>query len=88
MIPNERRSSPAAPTFSIISIIAALCAVFAFRSVGLGIVLAVLAIVFGIIGAVIALSPNKRGGLISIFAIAAGAIGIVVAVFRLIARAV
>jgi hypothetical protein len=85
MIPNERRSSAAAPTFSIISIIAAVCAILAYRmGITLQIVLAVLAIIFGAIGALIALSPSKRGGMVSIFAIVAGLIGIVVAVFRII----
>lgn len=78
-------SSPPRPAFSIVSVLAVVCATFSFRNgAGLGFILAVFAIVLGAVGVVVAVLPGKRGGLISLFSIAAGAIGIVAAVFKLI----
>ncbi|HWH70453.1 MAG TPA: hypothetical protein VNT26_13785 [Candidatus Sulfotelmatobacter sp.] len=53
-----------------------------------GFVLALIAIVFGVIGVLLSLSPNVRGGFISILSLIAAAIGIVVAVFKVIGRIV
>jgi len=87
-ITTSRGSNVAAPTFSIVSIIAAVCAIFSFRfGVTIGTLLAVLAIVFGVLGAGLAILPNRRGGMISVFAIGLGLIGILVAVFRLLGKA-
>lgn len=44
--------------------------------------LAVVAIIFGILGVIISFSPVKRGGVASTFGIAAGAIGIIAALIR------
>lgn len=51
---------------------------------GFGFVLAIAAIVLGVIGILIAFAPSKRGGLISVFSVLAGVIGIVAAIFKLI----
>lgn len=48
----------------------------------LGMVLAVVAIVFGILGVVLSLAPSRRGGIISTFGIGAGVIGIIAAVVK------
>jgi hypothetical protein len=48
----------------------------------LGMILAVIAIVFGILGVVLSLAPAKRGGVISTFGIGAGLIGIIAAVIK------
>jgi hypothetical protein len=48
----------------------------------LGILLAVVAIFFGIIGVVLSLAPAKRGGVISTFGIGAGLLGIIAAVIK------
>lgn len=45
-------------------------------------VLAVIAIVFGILGVVLSLAPAKRGGVISTLGIGAGVIGIIAAVIK------
>ena len=78
----DRRVSP---TFSIPSIIAIICAIGSFFvGSGLGILLAVLAIVFGAIGILMSLSPRVRGGFMSVFSVLAGVVGIIAAVLRLI----
>ena len=77
----DRRVSP---SFSIPSILAIVCAIGSFMTgAGLGMLLAILAIVFGAIGVLLSLSPRVRGGMMSIFSVLAGVIGIVAAVFKL-----
>jgi hypothetical protein len=46
-------------------------------------ILAVLAILAGIVGFVLALLPGTRGGIVSFFAAAAGFIGVIVAMVKL-----
>ncbi len=75
--------SKPSPIFSIASILSVLCAVGSFMTGAiLGLVLAVLAIFLGSFGALLSLSPHRRGGLLSTFAMVAGVIGIVAAVFK------
>ena len=70
-------------SFSIPSIIALLAAIGSFMNGAiLGMLLAVIAIVFGILGVVMSLAPAKRGGVISTFGIGAGVIGIIAAVIK------
>ena len=70
-------------SYSIPSIIALLAAIGSFMNGAiLGMVLAVAAIVFGILGVVISLAPSRRGGIISTFGIGAGVIGIIAAVVK------
>ena len=77
-------SSPTvSASFSIPSIIALLAAIGSFMNGAiLGMVLAVVAIVFGILGVVLSLAPAKRGGVISTLGIGAGVIGIIAAVVK------
>jgi hypothetical protein len=78
-------STPPAPAFSIPSIIAVICAIASFMvRPGIGFILAIVAIVAGIIGVLLSLSPRVRGGMVSIFSVVAGAIGIVAAVLKLV----
>ncbi len=71
--------------FSIPSIIAVIAAFFSFSTGAFwGFVLAGIAIVFGILGVVLSLSPRVRGGFISIIGIAAGGIGIIAAIVKTI----
>jgi hypothetical protein len=73
-------------SFSIPSIIAIVAAFFSFTTGAVwGLVLALIAIVFGLIGVAVALSPSKRGGIASTLAVIAGAVGIVAAVIKAIA---
>lgn len=76
-------SSTSRASFSIPSIIALLAAIGSFMNGAiLGMVLAVVAIVFGILGVVLSLAPSRRGGIISTFGIGAGVIGIIAAVVK------
>lgn len=75
-------------SFSIPSIIAIVAAIWSFvAGPGFGFILALVAIVFGIIGVILSLSPTVRGGIISILSMAAGAIAIVVAIMKALMRA-
>jgi len=70
-------------SFSISSIIAVVAAIFSFKVGAIaGLLLAGVAIFFGLIGLVMALSPNTRGGISSILAILAGGIGVIAAVIK------
>lgn len=70
-------------SFSIPSIIALLAAIGSFMNGAiLGMILAVVAIIFGILGVVMSLAPAKRGGVISTLGIGAGVIGILAAVIK------
>ena len=72
-------------SFSIPSILAAIAAVATFFvSSGTALLLSIVAIVLGLIGAVVAISPAKRGGIISIISILFGAVAVIVSIFRLI----
>ena len=72
-------------TFSIASVLAIICAIFSFTSGAiLGLILALMAILFGLIGVILALSPSRRGGFASTFAVLAGVVGIVAAVVKAI----
>ena len=76
-------STSSRASFSIPSIIALLAAIGSFMNGAiLGMVLAVIAIVFGILGVVLSLAPAKRGGMIRTLGIGAGAIGIIAAVIK------
>jgi len=80
--PYDRRATPA---YSIPSILAIVCAIGSFMAgAGLGMLLAILAIVFGAIGVLLSLSPRVRGGMMSIFSVLAGVIGIIAAVLKLL----
>jgi uncharacterized membrane protein HdeD (DUF308 family) len=80
---NSANSQKAA--FSIPSVIAVVAAIFSFK-VGafFGLLLAALAIVAGIIGILLSLSPKTRGGMISGFGIIAGLVGVIAAVIKAI----
>ncbi len=73
------------PSYSIPSILATVCAVGSFVSgAGFGFVLAIGAIVLGLVGVVFALSPRVRGGMLSAISILLGAVGIIAAIFKLV----
>jgi hypothetical protein len=69
--------------FSIPSVISVIAAIFSFKMGAImGLVLAGVAIVFGLIGLLLSLSPNKRGGIFSFLGIAGGALGVVAAIIK------
>ena len=71
------------PHFSIPSIIAiaAAIAIFFVRP-GAGLALAIVAIVFGVIGFLLSFAPSIRGGVISVFSLILASIGIIVAITK------
>lgn len=72
------------PSFSIPSIVAIGLVIVSYFFEGLDWVFAVGAIIFGIIGAVMALSPSVRGGIISILAIVLAVLSIIASIFQII----
>ncbi len=84
MFSPRREGSHENPSFSIPSIIAIICMVLSFFTGGWGLFLAIAAIIFGIIGGLMALSPSVRGGMISIISIVLGLLAIIVSFFKII----
>jgi hypothetical protein len=79
--------SQAKPHFSIPSLIAICCAIASlFVRPGMGILLAIVAIVFGVFGFALSMSPSIRGGVTSVVSMILASIGIVVALLRAIFR--
>jgi hypothetical protein len=80
--PVERRQA-----FSIVSILAVAAAIGSFFvSAGLGLFLAILAIIFGVLGLLLSFSPRTRGGAMSVMSVILGAAGIIAAIIRLVMR--
>lgn len=72
------------PEYSLPSLLAIIAAIASFFfGAGIGFLLAVAAIVLGVIGMLLAASPTIRGGIISIFSVGAGLLGIIAAVLKL-----
>jgi hypothetical protein len=72
------------PAFSAPAIVAVICAVASFFfGATLGLLLAIVAIIAGLIGVVMALSPRVRGGVASTVAILAGVVGILAAIVKI-----
>jgi hypothetical protein len=69
--------------FSVPSIIAIVAAIASFPMGTLfGFILALVALVFGVIGFTVSLSPRVRGGVVSILATLGGVLGIVAALIK------
>jgi len=72
-------------SFSIASIIAIIMAILSFQTGAiLGLLLAAGAFLFGVFGAVMALSPGTRGGILSVLAVIASVVGVVAAIVKAI----
>jgi hypothetical protein len=84
MNPAVAQSKPHFSIPSIIAIGAAIASLFV-RS-GTGIILAIVAVFFGVIGFFLSLSPSIRGGLVSILSFFLASIGIVIAIVRAVLR--
>lgn len=81
--PMEHRT--AMPAFSIPSILAIIFAIASFFfGAGLGMMMAIAAIVLGGIGLMLSFSPTVRGGMTSTISMVAGVVGIVAAIFKLL----
>ena len=72
---QQARSIP-----SIIAIIAAVVSFFV--SAGLGLALAILAVICGIIGVIMSMSPKIGGGIASTFGVIIGGAGVVTAIVK------
>jgi len=73
------------PTFSLPSILAIAAAIGSFFvGAGWGVFLAIIAIIFGLIGFLLAFSSRIRGGMTSAISIVVGLIGIIVAIVKLL----
>ena len=71
--------------FSAASIVAIVAAVVSFFiTAGWGIVLAVVAMISGAVGFLMAIAPGVRGGIASVLSVMAGAAAIVVALIKLV----
>jgi hypothetical protein len=78
---NSNDTSKAA--FSIPSIIAVIAAILSFKAGAFfGLILAGIAILTGIIGILLSLSPKTRGGIFSSLGVVGGLIGIIAAVVK------
>lgn len=76
-------SEPAQSKFSVASILAVVAAIASFfQGATFGLLLAIAAIVLGVIGLLFSLSVKKRGGIVSVVSVAAGLIGIVAAIIK------
>ena len=69
--------------FSIPSVIAIIAAIASFAVQAFwGFVLAMVAVVFGVLGLLLAFSSRTRGGFISILAVGAGILGLIAAIIK------
>lgn len=76
-------SEPTKSKFSIPSILAIVAAIASFfQGATFGLLLAIVAIVLGIIGVLLSLSVKKRGGIVSFASVGAGLIGIIAAIIK------
>jgi hypothetical protein len=70
---------------TIPAILSIVCVFVSFASgAALGLLAAVAAIFFGLMGVALAVLPQKRGGMLSVVSIVLGLIGIIAAVFKLV----
>ena len=76
----DRKAKFSAP--SLIAIAAAIISLF--LSAGWGLLFAVVAIVLGVVGFFLALSPRVRGGVVSVVSMLAGGLGILIALLRFV----
>jgi hypothetical protein len=68
---------------SLLALAAAVCSFFVGAAAGFA--LAIVAIILGVIGFALALSPRVRGGVVSLLSLIMAAIGIVVALIKAVA---
>ena len=69
--------------FSIPSIISIVAVILSFKwGAILGMVMAGVAIVFGLLGILLSLSEAKRGGILSILGVMGGVIGVIAAIIK------
>lgn len=73
------------PAYSLPAIISIICALVSFGSgAALGMLAAIGAICFGVLGVILALLPQTRGAMVSIVSIVLGVIGILAALLKLV----
>ncbi|BAM02717.1 hypothetical protein [Phycisphaera mikurensis] len=72
------------PSFSIPSIVAIVATLLIFFTEGYDVLLAIVAIVAGVIGGLLALAPGIRGGITSILSVILALLAIVVSLFQVV----
>ena len=83
---DEQAATPQKAKFTIPSIIALVAAVLSFMTGAIaGLILAIIAICFGLLGVLLSFSSRRRGGIVSTLSLLAGFVGIVAAVIKAIA---
>ncbi|MES2474959.1 MAG: hypothetical protein V4640_04210 [Verrucomicrobiota bacterium] len=71
--------------FSIPSIISIIAVILSFKAGSiLGMIMAGVAILFGMLGILLSMSSAKRGGILSILGVVGGAIGVIAAIIKAI----
>lgn len=71
------------PAFSIPAILAVIAAIASFfQGATFGLLLAIAAIILGVLGILLSLAVRKRGGVVSLFSVFAGVLGILAAVIK------
>ena len=79
----EVEHSASRASFSIPSLIAIGCAIASFTTGAFwGFVLAVIAVLFGVLGFIMSLSSKRRGGVVSTLAVIGGVLGVVAAIVK------
>ena len=84
VLPYSADRPASRPTFSIPSIVAAVAVLISLFTEYFDVLLAVVAIVSGVIGAIMALSPRVRGGILSIVSLVIAVGSIIVSIFQVI----
>lgn len=71
--------------FSIPSVISIVAVILSFKwGAILGMIMAGVAIVFGLLGILLSMSSAKRGGIISVLGVIGGAVGVIAAIIKAI----
>jgi hypothetical protein len=84
-IVTQRYPPAPRPAFSIPSILAIIAAAISFKAGAVfGLIMAIVAILLGVLGMLLALSPRTRGGIVSVIGMLGGLFGIVAAAFKLL----
>ena len=73
------------PAFSVPSLLAVIAAAVSFKAGAVfGVIMAIVAILLGVLGMLLALSPRTRGGIVSLISIVAGVFAIAAAALKLL----
>lgn len=78
-------ASPPKASFSIPSVISIIAVILSFKwGAILGMIMAGVAIIFGLLGILLSISSAKRGAIISLLGVIGGAVGVIAAIIKAI----